>query len=56
MTVDFMIDTEIEKLITLAHEARACAYSPYSEVTVGAALLCKNGKIYSGASGIGSRA
>ena len=44
-----MIDTEIEKLITLAHEARACAYSPYSEVTVGAALLCKNGKIYLGA-------
>ena len=44
-----MTDTEINKLITFAQEARAHAYSPYSKVTVGAALLCKDGKVYLGA-------
>ncbi len=36
------------ELIEKAKEARKRAYSPYSEFTVGAALLCKNGKVYTG--------
>ena len=44
-----MTDTETKRLITLAQEARATAYAPYSHVAVGAALLCKSGKVYTGA-------
>ncbi|MBR5779468.1 MAG: cytidine deaminase [Clostridia bacterium] len=36
------------ELIRLATEAANNAYSPYSGFKVGAALLCKNGKIYTG--------
>ena len=36
-------------LLALAEEARESAYSPYSGITVGAALLTKEGKIYKGA-------
>ena len=36
-------------LLALAEEARGAAYSPYSGITVGAALLTKSGKIYKGA-------
>ena len=39
--------TPIE-LVNLAKEARSHAYVPYSGFSVGAALLCKNGKIYQG--------
>ena len=35
-------------LIKLAVEAREYAYAPYSNWKVGAALLCKNGKVYKG--------
>ena len=35
-------------LIEKALEARANAYAPYSEFTVGATILCENGKIYTG--------
>jgi cytidine deaminase len=37
-----------EKLIQLATEAREYAYVPYSRFPVGAALVCKNGKVYTG--------
>ncbi len=37
-----------EELIRLAFEAREAAYAPYSNWKVGAALLCRNGKIYKG--------
>ncbi len=37
-----------EKLVSLATEAMDKAYTPYSDFKVGAALLCKNGKIYTG--------
>lgn len=40
-----MTDTE---LIRLAQQAREKAYSPYSGYTVGAALLCADGTIYTG--------
>ncbi|MBO5736022.1 MAG: cytidine deaminase, partial [Clostridia bacterium] len=40
-----MTDTE---LLTLAGEARTRAYSPYSHFAVGAALLCKDGSVYTG--------
>ena len=36
------------KLIEIAEQARNNAYAPYSNFTVGAALLTKNGKIYTG--------
>lgn len=36
------------KLIKLALEARKKAYTPYSNFAVGAALLCKDGRIYTG--------
>jgi len=37
-----------EELIRLAFEAREKAYAPYSHWKVGAALLCKDGKVYQG--------
>lgn len=36
------------RLIKAALEARKFSYSPYSQYQVGAALLCKNGTIYTG--------
>ena len=36
------------ELIKLALEAREKSYSPYSHFAVGAALLCKNGKVFTG--------
>ena len=36
-------------LLAIAEEARSAAYSPYSGITVGAALLTKDGKIFRGA-------
>ncbi|MDE6029308.1 MAG: cytidine deaminase [Clostridiales bacterium] len=35
-------------LMRQACEARKKSYSPYSHFCVGAALLCKNGKVYTG--------
>ena len=37
-----------EKLIELARIARENAYAPYSHFKVGAALLTKNGKVFTG--------
>ena len=39
--------TDLE-LMRLAEEARAYSYAPYSRFSVGAALLTKNGKVYTG--------
>ena len=39
--------SEIE-LIKIATEARSRAYAPYSKFTVGAALLTKSGRVFSG--------
>ena len=36
------------ELINLALEAREKSYSPYSGFSVGAALLCKNGNVFTG--------
>lgn len=38
-----------EELINVAIEARKKSYSPYSNFAVGAAILCKDGKIFIGA-------
>lgn len=38
-----------DELYGLADEARKKAYAPYSGITVGAALLTKSGKVYTGA-------
>ena len=40
--------TKYDELIKCAISAREKAYAPYSQFKVGAALLCKDGKIYSG--------
>ena len=37
------------ELFAIADEARAKSYAPYSNITVGAALLCGSGKVYTGA-------
>ena len=37
-----------EQLVSLAKGAMLKAYSPYSDYKVGAALLCKDGSIYTG--------
>ncbi len=39
--------TDLE-LMRLAEDARAYAYTPYSHFAVGAALLTKDGKVYTG--------
>jgi len=39
---------DIKKLISEAFIAQSSSYSPYSGCKVGAALLCKNGKIFRG--------
>lgn len=43
-----VISEDCKRLVALAKEASENAYSPYSGIKVGAALLCKNGKIYTG--------
>ena len=40
---------DYSELYRLAKEARKKAYAPYSKITVGAALLCDSGRIYTGA-------
>ena len=37
-----------EQLVSRAKEAMQYAYSPYSRYKVGAALLCKDGSVYTG--------
>ncbi len=37
-----------EQLIEVALSARLSAYAPYSQFKVGAALLCKDGKVFRG--------
>lgn len=39
---------EISELVKLAMKARENSYSPYSNFRVGAALLTKSGKVYTG--------
>lgn len=39
---------EFGKLLEAAAEARKSAYAPYSHFTVGAALLARNGRIFTG--------
>jgi cytidine deaminase len=42
------MEKKYQNLISTAFNARHKAYAPYSNFKVGAALLCKNGKIYEG--------
>ena len=39
---------DYEKLIDKSIKSQAYSYAPYSKITVGAALLAKSGKIYTG--------
>lgn len=41
-------NSDLEKLLEQATEAREFSYSPYSNYKVGAALLTKTGKVYKG--------
>ena len=43
-----MSDNQLEELVQRAIITRKNAYAPYSQFTVGAALLCKSGQIYTG--------
>jgi cytidine deaminase len=43
-----LTNEERQMLIDLANEARKLAYAPYSNYPVGAALLTKTGRIYTG--------
>ncbi|HEX7056389.1 MAG TPA: cytidine deaminase [Bacilli bacterium] len=38
----------MEKLLAAAKNARDCAYAPYSKFTVGAAVLAKDGTVFTG--------
>ena len=38
-----------KELLQLAIDAMNYSYSPYSDCKVGAALLCKNGRVFTGA-------
>ena len=40
---------DINELIKISESAQKFSYSPYSHITVGAALLTKSGKVYTGA-------
>jgi len=42
------VKEEFEKLIKEAEKARKRAYTPYSKFQVGAAVLCADGKIFTG--------
>ena len=44
-----MSKVNAKALLALAEEARGASYSPYSGITVGAALLTAGGKVYRGA-------
>ena len=39
---------DLSEAVSIAKEALTRAHAPYSNYNVGAALVCKNGKIYSG--------
>lgn len=39
---------DLEKLVALARNVREFAYAPYSRYPVGAAVLARSGKVYSG--------
>lgn len=43
-----MDKSKVKELINIALDARKMSYTPYSSFSVGAALLCKDGKIYKG--------
>lgn len=43
-----MSDSDIRRLIRAAEQAKAGAYVPYSRFRVGAALLCRDGSVYTG--------
>ena len=43
-----MKNFDVKELLAIANEARDDSYSPYSDISVGAALLTKSGKVYLG--------
>jgi cytidine deaminase len=43
-----MTDAQANELVRAAHEASERAYAPYSKFSVGAALLCESGAIFTG--------
>lgn len=47
-TGENVTEQEIRQLIKEAERAREYAYAPYSDYSVGAALLCNDGRVYRG--------
>lgn len=43
-----LTDTQYSELLRLAKLTRGASYSPYSHFSVGAALLCRDGSVYTG--------
>ncbi len=43
-----MMQSSVKKLVEMAHSARDQAYAPYSNYSVGAALLTEDGEIFTG--------
>ena len=43
-----LFDMENDKLLQAARDARDQAHAPYSRFPVGAALLCRNGRVFTG--------
>ncbi len=44
-----MNEKNIKELLSIAEDARERSYCPYSNISVGAALLTRSGKVYTGA-------
>lgn len=42
------LSQQIQDLLTTAKTTRSCAYCPYSNFQVGAAVLCQDGSVFSG--------
>ncbi len=43
-----LTDKQYDELLRLAKSTRGASYSPYSHFSVGAALLCADGSVYTG--------
>ena len=43
-----LFDMENDNLLQMAHDARDLAQAPYSQFPVGAALLCRSGRVFTG--------
>lgn len=45
---DQAVESDIMELMTKSYDAMKFSYSPYSKFSVGAAVLCRDGTVYTG--------